>query len=479
MDKLKEIALWFSNFGITLYIVGGACRDELMGNPIEDVDVCVVGGGNAQNVHELLNNLRAYGTIYSVTAVHGSFPIWIVEIDGQKYEFAMARKEKKVGQTRQEFECEVNNVTIEEDLMRRDLTINAIAKNIITGEIVDPFCGRQDILRKQARPVSEAFAEDELRVYRAARFIARFELMPTQKLFDACSLLEPTNISNERVGVELMKMLKTAKSPSLFFEFLRDVNWLQYHFPELYACIGVPQSPAHHPEGDVYTHTMHCIDAAKGWIYRAVMLCHDLGKALVTEIETINIKDVHPEMFEDVLKYPQAYKITAHGHEKEGVQLTKNMLKRIFFVDHKTIDQIACLVELHMVRSIISKDNYNKIIRRTVRKLNHFGLDYTDLICITYHDLQARPPKEYPQLYKLYQQMYADHEIRISLNGEMDPIVTGKVLIEMGMEPGEEMGKIIKHSLELQDRGTLKADNWQTVLKGCGYKFFQTPKIKE
>jgi tRNA nucleotidyltransferase (CCA-adding enzyme) len=477
MEKLKEIALWFSNFGITLYIVGGAVRDELMGNPIEDVDICIVGEYVPSAIANDFLNLQTHGLIDNFTPVHGSFPIWIVEIDGEKYEFAMARKEKKVGQTRQEFECEVNNVTIEEDLERRDLTINAIAKNIATGDIIDPFCGMVDIRSKIAHPCSTAFKEDPLRVYRAARFIARFELRSTEVLIRFCEDLKPDNISNERVGIELMKMLKTAKKPSLFFNFLREVGWLQYHFPELDACIGVPQNPTHHPEGDVYTHIMHCIDAAQGWFYRAVMLCHDLGKAIVTEIETINIKDVHPEMFEDILKYPQAYKIIAHGHEKEGVQLTKDMLKRIFFADHKTIDKIACLVELHMIRATMSDNNSDRIIRRTMRKLIRYNMYYYELLNVISYDLQGRPPKLAPDDMTLFFDLHGDHAAMLQSSGSMLPIVTGKVLVDLGMEPSPEMGKIIDHALELQDRGTLTKDNWRTVLKGCGYKFFQTTKI--
>jgi tRNA nucleotidyltransferase (CCA-adding enzyme) len=412
------------------------------------------------------------------TAVHGSFPIWIVEIEGEKYEFAMARKERKVGQSRQEFECEVNNVTIEEDLFRRCLTINSIAKNMITGEIVDPYGGVSDLSVKMARATSYAFAEDTLRVYRAARFIARFELLPTDGLIKICRDLSPEDISNERVGMELMKMLKTAKTPSKFFYFLKEIGWLQYHFPELHATIGVPQSPIHHPEGDVFTHTMHCIDAAEGWFYRAVMLCHDLGKATTTQIDGEDFQSIRAEGYSHTfeLKRNPTVKVTAYGHEEAGVQLTKDMLKRIHFSNHDTIDQIACLVELHMIRAIISQDNHEKILRRTIRKLMKHDLKYHTLFKVIVFDLAGRPPKTI-SVVQTYDELFGLRAYDIEESDEMTPIVTGKKLIEIGMQPGTEMGKIIIHALELQDRGTLKKDNWEKVLKGCGYKFFNQKTI--
>jgi tRNA nucleotidyltransferase (CCA-adding enzyme) len=470
MEKLKQIAEWFQSFGITLYQVGGSVRDELMNLPIEDIDVCVVGGHTAQEIAIKLYMLQGMNNITQFTPVHGSFPIWIVEIDGEKYEFAMARKERKVGQTRQEFECEVNNITIEEDLMRRDLTINAIAKNLVTGEIVDPYGGVQDIEYKLAIPVSKAFTEDSLRVYRAARFIAKFELEAGDSLILRCKECDHTKVSNERVGMELYKVFEQAKKPSLFFYFLKDIGWLEYHFPELHALIDVPQSPLHHPEGDAFTHTMHCIDAAQGWFYRAVMMCHDLGKATTTTINNVFYKTAYT--------YPANFldnqRINAYGHEEAGVELTKNMLKRIGFSSHDVIDQIACLVELHMIRAVMTDGNWDKIVRRTIRKLMKYNLTYKQLCMVVFYDLCGRPPKEKPDSYRLTMELHGFAAEDLEFSDAMEPIVRGSDLLDLGMEPGKEVGKILKHALELQDRGTLKKDNWHKVLKGAGYKIFQT-----
>jgi tRNA nucleotidyltransferase (CCA-adding enzyme) len=465
MEKIIKLAQWLSGHGIQLYYVGGCVRDWVMGNEPEDIDICIVGGNTAQNVGKLLEIMKTNGYINGVTTVFGSFPIWIVEVDGKKYEFAMARTEKKSGQTRTEFECEVNNVTITEDLRRRDLTINAIAKNVLTDEMIDPFNGIRHIIMGLAHPTSVAFAEDTLRVYRAARFIARFDLTASEELVQMCEILKPDDISNERVGMELRKLFEQSNKPSKFFNFLKKINWLGHHFKELNDLIGVPQPREYHPEGDAYTHTMLCMDAANDPFTRAVMLCHDLGKAVSTTIGGQNWKDL---IYDDVVSHKDKdSKISSAGHEETGVELTRNLLQRISFDNHATIRKIACLVRLHMRNKSITPKNYDKIVRRTLRELMHYGILYTELIEVVRCDLAGRPPKPAPSFVDVARIMYVVHAMKLMENGDMQPIVTGKKLMEIGIEPGTHMGEIINHALELQDRGTLNKDNWFKVLKGA------------
>jgi tRNA nucleotidyltransferase (CCA-adding enzyme) len=488
MEKLKLIAGWLEMRGIDLYYVGGCVRDEIMELPVEDIDICIVGGRTADTVQFylelfLISKQSPFdpppntGLIESITSVYGDFPIWIVEIDGIKYEFAMARKERKTGQSHQDFITEVRDVTIEEDLLRRDLTINAIAKNVLTGKLVDPYGGIDDIKDKIASPISEAFKEDPLRVIRVARFIARFDLTPTPTLIEMCKELGAHGISNERVGMELMKTLKQAKSPSKFFYFLKEVGWLDYHFREVYDLIGVPQSPKHHPEGDVFTHTMYCIDAVPqgDWFMRVIMLCHDLGKATHTTVDNVpwDDKHLHQAVKDTVYSRLSEFKIASAGHESAGVPLTRSLLQRISFCDHNTIRKIACLVELHMTRSIITANNYDKIVRRTLRRLMHYDLTYDKLIRVTYFDLSGRPPRVAPTFDDLCLDMFLDTADVLVEDGHMIPIVDGEKLLNLGFKEGPIMGKIIKHALELQDRGTLNKDNWLKVLKGSWPKEFK------
>jgi tRNA nucleotidyltransferase (CCA-adding enzyme) len=473
MKKLETIATLFKESGVELYYVGGYVRDSIMNRPTSDIDVCIVGANTAAFVQEALERYKNLGIITDLTSVHGEFPIWIVEIEKEKYEFAMARKERKTGQSHQDFLCEVNNVTIEEDLERRDLTINAIAKHILSGAIVDPFDGMWAIKHKIAKNVSDAFSEDPLRVYRTARFIATFDLTPSGTLFAMCSQLRDKahSISNERVGLELMKVFKKAKNPSKFFYFLKDIRWLDKHFKEVYDLIGVPQSPTHHPEGDVFTHTMHCIDVPKDWFYRTVMLCHDLGKATHTTVNGANYIHLGEPFKELLTKDLTSYKISSIGHEEAGVQLTKNLLQRICLTSHKEIRKIALLVELHMIRIMFSHGNEEKIVRKTLRKLMDKDLRYMSLIYIVYCDLKGRPPKNQDLNFgELLINMHHSLSQKLQREGEMIPIVTGKKLLELGVPQTKEMRAIIDHALELQDRGTLKKDNWKKVMKGCGYE---------
>lgn len=248
MEKLKLLARKFAMCGIDMYFVGGAVRDKLMGIQSSDIDVCLVGT-NAEEMGDILENMWKHKDIDCYTSVHGSFPIWIVEIGDDKYEFALARIERKTGDKHQSFKCRVDDVTIEEDLKRRDLTINAIAEHAVSGKIIDPYNGAFHIEQRVAHPVSISFMEDELRVIRAARFIARFGLNATPSLIEYCANLKSDAISKERIGMELMKLFKGPGKASLFFQFLECVGWLEPVFPELYATMGVPQSWSHHPEG--------------------------------------------------------------------------------------------------------------------------------------------------------------------------------------------------------------------------------------
>lgn len=462
MQKLIQIAKEFKEHGVDMYYVGGMVRDKLMGIENDDIDICLVGVKWKPFVEAVLSN---YGTV--TPEIGKNFPNWLAIIDGKKIDFALARTERLVGSTRQEFECRTTDVTIEQDLERRDLTINSIAKNVLTGELIDPFEGQFDILHKKLTPTSKAFMDDALRVYRAGRFAARFpdfEITFKLKLYSrSCNHAQ---VSSERVGMELMKLftLPADTKVSKFFYFLKDIGWLGYHFKELEACIGVPQSPKNHPEGCVFTHSMHCIDQAKDWFMRAVMLCHDLGKVSTTKIVDVwgfDVENVLPIHAPKII----GTKISSIGHEEAGVSLTKDMLKRIGFASHKTIDQIATLVKLHMIRAQITDGNQEKIVRRYLRQLMEQDLPYSTLVETVRCDLSGRPPLECPPI--SIGQQRADELLR---NGEMIPVVTGRLLTLHGVKPGPEMGAMIAKALELQDRGTLNISNWQERMKQCGFK---------
>ena len=320
MDIAKKIA----NAGGRLYLVGGALRDEILGRKISDKDYCVVGLIKEQFI-DLFPEANLRGKDFEVFDINGA-------------EYALARKERKTGIGHKEFEIETGaQITIEEDLLRRDITINSMAKDVLTGEIIDPFGGKQDLQNKVIRATSEHFKEDPLRVYRVARFSSMlgFEI-DGQTLEQMHSLREELpKLSKERVFVEFRKALKTEK-PSLFFNALRKAEVLDVHFKEIYDLIGQTQPEKYHPEGDSYNHTMLAVDKSAELTDRIEVrysaLVHDLGKGLTP-------KEMLPHHY---------------GHDKNGVELVGNLSNRIGVpVLWKKCGKIAA--EEHMRASIFDK----------------------------------------------------------------------------------------------------------------------------
>lgn len=297
MEDIVIMANKIKNAGGTLYLVGGAIRDELLGKKIQDEDYCITGL-EISEVKDIFPNAYIRGKSFAV-----------FDIDGK--EFAMARTESKQGKGHTEFAIETNkHITIEQDLARRDITINAIAKDVLTGEIIDPFGGREDIKQKIIRATTKHFREDPLRVYRVARFAAKLNFEVEENTINEMKQLksELDTLSKERVFTEFRKALQ-ANKPSLFFRVLQKANVLDVHFKEMENLIGAKQPPKYHPEGDAYEHSMLVLDMASDLTkkmeeerkleIRFSALVHDFGKGLTPKEQ-----------------YPHHY-----GHEDRGVGL--------------------------------------------------------------------------------------------------------------------------------------------------------------
>lgn len=284
-----------------VYIVGGAVRDELLGLPVKDKDYVVVGSTPQSMLDE------------GYTPVGKDFPVFLHPKTHEEY--ALARTERKTAAGYKGFAVHASpEVTLEEDLARRDLTINAIAKSA-DGILIDPFNGLADLKSKTLRHVSDAFAEDPVRILRAARFAARFTdftVAPeTNKLMQQMVQAgEVDALVPERVWQELSRGLMEAK-PSRMFKVLRACGALQKILPELDRLWGVPQPPQHHPEIDTGVHVMMVIDYAAKQDFslpiRFAALMHDLGKGTTP-------KDVLPRHI---------------GHEIRSVDLLKDVSKRL------------------------------------------------------------------------------------------------------------------------------------------------------
>lgn len=284
------------------YLVGGAVRDALLGIEVYDHDWVVVGATPKQMLSA------------GYQQVGKDFPVFLHP--DTKEEYALARTERKAGKGYHGFEVHADpSVTLEEDLIRRDLTINAIAQ-AEDGELVDPYGGKADIESRVLRHVSAAFEEDPLRVLRVARFAAKLKPFGFTLAEETQALMakmvasgELNDLTPERVWQEVVKAFAT-NSPSVFFEVLDQVGAVEVLFPELYQLHGVTQPAQHHPEGDVWIHTLMVLDAAADlsddFNIRFAALVHDLGKGVTP-----------PEL------WPKH-----HGHEKAGLSLVTEMCER-------------------------------------------------------------------------------------------------------------------------------------------------------
>ena len=284
-----------------IYTVGGAVRDALLGLPVVDRDYVVVGATPDQM------------TALGYQPVGQDFPVFLHPQTHEEY--ALARTERKSGSGYKGFTVHAApEVTLEEDLQRRDLTINAIAQDA-EGNLIDPFRGQADLKTKIFRHVGAAFSEDPVRILRVARFAARFHdfcvapgtLALMQQMVAAG---EVDALVAERVWQELSRGLMEAH-PSRMFQVLRECGALARLFPEIDCLFGVPQPPQHHPEIDTGVHTMLVVDWAAHQGYsvavRFAALCHDLGKGTTPP----TLWPRHP------------------GHEGKSVDLVRTLSERI------------------------------------------------------------------------------------------------------------------------------------------------------
>lgn len=302
-----------------MYLVGGAVRDKLLGLPVHEHDFVVVGSTPEQMIQ------------WGFEQVGADFPVFLHPVSHEEY--ALARTERKQGVGYKGFVFSTEDVTLAQDLLRRDLTINAIAEDK-NGQLIDPYNGKADIENRVLRHVSDAFAEDPVRVLRVARFAARFAHLGFAVAAETMALMknmvengEVSHLVPERVTAEMLKALDT-DAPQVFFQVLRECGALSVIFPEVDAMFGVPQRADYHPEIDTGAHVMLCLaDAAKRnttRLTRYAVLCHDLGKATT----------------------PAELLPSHHGHEQRGVALAEKMSQRLK-VSKKYRDMAMKTAEFH------------------------------------------------------------------------------------------------------------------------------------
>lgn len=372
-----------------IYLVGGAVRDQLLGLEVKDKDYVVVG---ATPEAMLAQGFRQVGK---------DFPVFLHP--QTQAEYALARTERKQGQGYKGFVVHASpDVTLEEDLIRRDLTINAIALDETTGERIDPYGGEQDLQHKVLRHVSAAFAEDPLRVLRVARFAARLSHLGFTVASETLSLMqtmvasgELSALTAERVWQEISLALQSPQ-PQVFVQVLREVGALKQLLPEIDQLFGVPQPEQWHPEIDTGVHVLLCLEQAvrlgADLETRFAVLCHDVGKGLTP-----------PE------KWPKH-----HGHGALGVPAIKALCQRLsvpnvcrdlaFLVSefHTTIHDIQSLKHTTVIKLLNQMDAWRRPDR------------FKQILLACRADSQGRPGFEdtpYPQAELLWSWFEAMNQI--------------------------------------------------------------------
>lgn len=285
------------------YLVGGAVRDRLLDYPVKERDWLVVG--------ETPESMLALG----YRPVGKDFPVFLHPVTHEEY--ALARTERKTGPGYKGFAVHAApDVTLEDDLRRRDLTINAMAISA-DGELIDPFGGKRDLQNRSLRHVSPAFSEDPVRILRVARLAARYAHLEFKVAEETLELMRDMVVNGEadylvaeRVWAELHKAL-LEKTPSAFFRVLRDCGALKVVFPEIDALFGVPQPVQYHPEIDTGIHSLMVLEQAARLSEKAEVrlaaLLHDLGKALT----------------------PSQHWPSHHGHEQKGLPVLERFCERL------------------------------------------------------------------------------------------------------------------------------------------------------
>ncbi len=434
--KIISLAEIIKANGGRAMLVGGCVRDELMKLAPKDFDVEIYGIESAK----LRSILDDFGRI---DAVGESFTVYKI---GNDLDVSLPRRERKVSRGHKGFVVEGDPaMSFEEACKRRDFKINAILQDVLTGEIIDIYGGRDDIERKILRHVSsETFAEDSLRVLRAAQFAARFEFEIEAETVEICRSIDLTDLPKERIWGELEKLLLQAEKPAIGLKWLYDLGVVEQLFPEMKALIGVPQSPEWHPEGDVDVHTLLVVDEARKLIDDlsypkkvAVMLgalCHDFGKPATTQF------------------FDERWR--AHGHDEAGIEPTISFLDKlgIFTLDGFDVrEQVIQLVRYHLKPGEFykAKGIGDGAFRRIARKVE------PDLLYrVAKADSLGRNPDWLPKEkhFDAAAQEWFIEKVR-GLNVEIEapqPILLGRHLIELGLQPSRKFGEITNAVYELQ-----------------------------
>lgn len=420
------------------HIVGGGVRDWLLGQAPKDFDVEVFG----LEFDALGRALAPFG---ATDLVGRSFGVLKVRIEGVEYDFSLPRRESKTGAGHRGFAVETDpTITEREAAARRDFTVNAIAYDPFDGRLIDPLDGQRDLQARLLRHAGPAFRDDPLRVLRGFQLAARLGLALTPETARECSAIADSfaELPVERIWGEWDKWAVKSAKPSFGLRALKESGWLR-HFPELAAIDGVPQEPEWHPEGDVFTHTAHCVDALTGlpaWsggapgqrrVLLLAVLAHDFGKSTTTARQERRgqLRWVSP------------------GHEAAGGPLAEAFLRRIG-APPTVVESVPPLVVHHLAHHHGQSEFRDTTVRRLARKIAPATIE--QLIAVMTADHLGRPPLIAHDTMRRIEQLRAV-ATRLEVEDRAPrPILQGRHLVAKGYAPGPAFKVALDAAFESQ-----------------------------
>lgn len=411
-------------------MVGGAVRDHLLGVVSTDVDIEVFGLSEAQ-VWALLQSFGAHH-------VGRAFPVYKCQLGGLAVDISLPRREQHRSHRHHDVAVSVDPMmSFSEAASRRDFTINAMGIVWSTGQLLDPFGGESDLLHGCLRHVGPAFVEDPLRVFRAARFAARFSHQVVPETVHICHRMPLLALSKERVWEELTRLL-LGPNPGDGLRWYARLGCLVW-FPELDALRGVPQDPFYHPEGDAWQHTCLVVSAMNALgiptehrlvLYLAA-LCHDLGKSVTTSW--------------------QQGRWRALGHETVGAEMTARMLLRLG-CGHQVRQAVSDLVRCHMRPLQLYVSHQRHTVSDTAIRRLSCAVSMKKLLWLATADHNGDGGVfECDPVHVRWLRLRA--EVLSVLHCPMSPLVKGQDLVDWGYVPGPQLGLLLKRLFAAQIQG--------------------------
>jgi tRNA nucleotidyltransferase (CCA-adding enzyme) len=408
-----------------MWLVGGCIRDLVLGRQPHDLDI-EISGLPAGQLHTLL---AEHFSVQFVGKTFGVFKLQGLPIDISIPSRLLTDNEPTTGPLRQSDP----DMDIDEALARRDFTVNAMAWDPDTLEFRDPFNGRADLDAHVLRHTSERFTEDPLRVLRGMQLAARFGLTAAPETVALCSTLTQDGQPSERLWEEWKTLLLQGVKPSLGLQFLSDCGWLRF-YPELAALQGCVQDPIWHPEGDVWIHTLHCLDwfalectgnQQDDLITGLGILCHDFGKPATTTTDY--------------------GRITSRGHDQEGEAPTRRFLEQLTNQED-LINEVIPLVLCHLrPRALFDANASDSAVRRLAKQVKRIDR----LVRVARADHAGRPPKPFDGFPAGAWLLERARKLDVEAQAPA-PLVMGRHLLELGMLPGPRLGEILDDCYEAQ-----------------------------